>query len=133
MPIFLISHVVESWKNTNTRNLWLGTPEPLPETGVSTNEKPRIFLHDRQGQYGLYSEVALAKNNVPANIDRKYEDFKQQILKATFHGNKRILNDSMIWYRGLTRISYKYSSNDKINGSRSFLDIEDHYYRITLI
>ena len=37
----LFSHVLESWNSTNTRNLWLGMPEPLPETGVSTNEKPR--------------------------------------------------------------------------------------------
>ena len=37
----LFSQVVESWNKTNTRNLWLGTPEPLSETGVSTKEKPR--------------------------------------------------------------------------------------------
>ena len=36
----LFSHVVESWKSTYTRNLWLGTPEPLPETGVLANQKP---------------------------------------------------------------------------------------------
>ena len=36
----LFSHVVESWNSTNTRNLWLGALEPLPETGVSTYEKP---------------------------------------------------------------------------------------------
>ena len=64
----LFSHVVESWKSKNTRNLWLRTPEPLPETGVLANQKPRNLLHthrhiDRQGrgQNGLYSEVALAK------------------------------------------------------------------------
>ena len=39
-----LSHVVESWKSTNTLNLWLGMPELLPETGISTNEKPRNFL-----------------------------------------------------------------------------------------
>ena len=37
----LFSHVAESWKSTHTRNLWFGTPELLPETGVLTNEKPR--------------------------------------------------------------------------------------------
>ena len=37
----LFTHVVKSWKSTNTRNLWLGMPEPLPETGVLVNQKRR--------------------------------------------------------------------------------------------
>ena len=37
----LFSQLVESWNSTNTRNLWLGMPEPLPETGVLANKKHR--------------------------------------------------------------------------------------------
>ena len=59
----LFIHVVESWNCTNTRNLWLGTPEPLPKTCISTNERPRkIYTRTNIHKSELYNEVAIANN-----------------------------------------------------------------------
>ena len=37
----LFSHMEEIWKSTYTHNHWLGKPEPLQETGILANQKPR--------------------------------------------------------------------------------------------